>query len=104
MAGLTRTDVQDVINRWKIEVEVDPTARSGRSVAVYGYLPTGIRILLVIANEERRMRYVDEVIDEYLREVDPVLAAALLEDIDALMAVLDEIESYRLGPYGESES
>ena len=101
MALNLKPEIQDAINRWQVEIEIDPVGHSGKSVAIYGYLPTGMRILLGIAQEERRMRYVDEVIDEYLREADPVLAAALLQDVDALLGALDEIENYRFGPYGD---
>jgi hypothetical protein len=98
-----KPEIQEAIDRWKVEIEIDPIGNSGKSVAIYGYLPTGMRILLGMMQEERRMRYVDEVIDEYLREADPVLAAALLQDVDTLLAALDEIENYRFGPYGDKD-
>lgn len=103
MSITARPAIQDAIDRWKVEIEIDPVGTSGKTVALYGYLPTGMRILLGMAQEERRMRYVDEVIDEYLREADPVLAASLLQDVDALLGALDEIENYRFGPYGDRE-
>ena len=103
MSTNLKPEIQDAIDRWKVEIEIDPVGPSGKSVAIYGYLPTGMRILLGMAQEERRMRYVDEIIDEYLHEADPVLAAALLQDVDALLGVLDEIENYRFGPYGDQE-
>lgn len=101
MSLTLKPEIQRAINRWKVEIEVDPLANAGKSVALYGYLPSGMRILLGMAQEARRVRYVDEVIDEYLREADPVLAAALLQDVDVLLEALDEIENYRFGPYGD---
>lgn len=92
-----KPEVQEVIDRWKIELEVD--AQVNNSMALYGYLPTGVRILLGMVQEERRMRFVDDVIEEYLREADPVLAAELLKDVDTLLGELDDIENYRFGPY-----
>lgn len=97
MSAPLKPEVQEAIDRWKIEIEVD--AQLKKSLALYGYLPTGVRILLGMVQEERRMRFVDDVIDEYLREADPNLAEALLKDVDTLLGELDEIESYRLGPY-----
>lgn len=97
MSITLKPEVQDVIDRWKIEIEVD--AQLKKSLALYGYLPTGVRILLGMVQEERRMRFVDDIIDEYLREADPVLAEALLKDVDILLGDLDEIENYRFGPH-----
>lgn len=99
MEQALKPKVQEVIDRWKIEIEIDALGDEEKSMALYGYLPTGMRILLGMVQEERRMRYVDEVIDEYLREADPVLAEALLKDVDVLLNELDEIENYRFGPY-----
>lgn len=96
---MSKPEVQQIIERWKIEVEVDLLRDDEKSFAIYGYLPSGMRILLGLVQEERRMRYVDEVIDEYLREADPVLAAKLLNDVDILLGELDEIANYRFGPY-----
>ena len=101
MSMILKPEIQSAIDRWKVELEVDPFGSAGKSVALYGYLPTGMRILLGMAQEERRMRYVDEVIDEYLREAGPVMAAALLQDVEVLLEALDEIENYRIGPYGD---
>ena len=94
-----RPQIQNLIDRWKIEVEVDTYGGEEKSFAFYGRLPTGMRILLGMIHEDRRMRHVDEVIDAYLREEDPVLAEALLKDVDTLLGELDEIENYKFGPH-----
>ena len=99
MNSESKPKLQDLIDRWKIEIEVDAYGSVEKSVAFYGHLPTGMRILLGMIHEDRRMRHVDEVIDAYLREEDPVLADALLKDVDTLLGQLDEIENYRFGPH-----
>jgi hypothetical protein len=83
--------VQNAIDRWKVELEV--FSLTDRSVACYGYLPSGSRILLGVVEENRCLRRVDEIIDEYLAEADPILAAELLNDVDA---ILDELTSFKL--------
>lgn len=99
MAPVYKLEVQKVIDRWKVEIEIDTLKDNERTIAFYGYLPTGTRILLGIVQDGRRMRYVDEVIDEYLREANPELAEMLLKDVDTLLSEFDEIANYRFGPY-----
>lgn len=93
-----KAEVQNVIDRWRVELEIDSND-SETTMAVYGYLPKGVRILFGMVQEERKMRLVDEVIDDYLREADPELAVTLLRDVDTLLGALDEISDYRFGPY-----
>lgn len=99
MTPPSKPDIQNLIDRWKIEIEVDGLGTNQKSVAFYGRLPRGMRILLGMIHEDQRMRHVDEVIDAYLREEDPVMAEALLTDVDRLLGELDIVENYRFGPY-----
>lgn len=99
MAPASKTHLQDLIDRWKVEVEVDTYGSNKKSVALYGHLPTGVRILFGMIREEGRVRHVDDFVDVFLRDKDPIMAAALLRDVDTLLGELDEIGNYRFGPH-----
>ncbi len=88
-----------LVERWRISVEdyhrgagiVDTesaVAMTGRAYAIYAEVQKVGRVVLFVVTRETTTRYVDEVIEACLDELDPVESDELKQDVAYLLKIL----------------
>lgn len=85
------SDVQSIIDKWKLRVEPIDSDRYG----VYAAVGSSNRILIMVWSDVARLNAANDFIDLYLKESDPTLASQLLEDISILVRDLEDLDLYR---------
>lgn len=65
-----------------------------RRYGVYAAVGRSDRVLVLVWSEAIRLNAANDFIDLYLKETDPTLAERLLEDIQALVQGLDDLDVY----------
>ena len=91
---MKQEDLQDIISRWNVRVEpYDGSDPTSTSKAVYGRLPDGASVLLAVVHENKAQSRINELIDDFLREDDPILAQRLMDDVQAIINCLDDLSA-----------
>jgi hypothetical protein len=83
-----------IIERWRLHREVysEFTHLNRPRWVIYGYLPNGHRVVLAVFGETERKDESKDLIDLFLRHVEPDTAHTLEQDLASLMVNLKNLE------------
>lgn len=91
---MNESELLKIISRWDLRVEpYDGSEPDASSKAVYGKLPHGVEVLIAVIHENKVQSRINELIDDFLREDDPVLAQRLMEDVQSIMNCMDDLSA-----------
>lgn len=90
-------DLKELIQRWNLRIEpysdFDSTAGRNAKVVYAAIRNFQADLLLAIIHEDRVQNCANELIDEFLKEFDPIRAAQLLDDMEIILNKWDELEA-----------